>query len=194
MHAPRQSQEQPWYVLHPIQNPDKGNESKMQFQYAYLHKKCDRTKHQRKDALADIRKFSIKKQHLLKTRLTRCRHIGTLPPAGMGSLRDCGIVQRGNLSTMQSTDSRPITSESILLHTRAMHCSQKRYQGVNATQADDYTCCTAHVCRKACCETQEKTNEQMNACKHRRNLCIMHRLSCQPSQHMCWGIQQCTLT
>ena len=32
----------------------------------------------------------------LASRHTKCKHIGTRPPTGMGSLRDCAIVHRGN--------------------------------------------------------------------------------------------------
>ena len=132
---------------------------------------------------------------MLRTKLTRCRHIGTLPPAGIGSLRDCGIVQRGNLPTMQRNQLQDQSTQSKTCSYTLEQCTvHKSATKVSAAQADDYTCCTAHVCRETSCRTQGKSNYQMNACKHCGDLCIMHRLSCQPSQHRCWGSQQCTLT
>ncbi len=39
---------------------------------------------------------------------TKCKHIGTRPPAGMGSLRDCGTVHRGKTAhrNMKNTQSK----------------------------------------------------------------------------------------
>jgi hypothetical protein len=52
--------------------------------------------------------------HILqRKKRTRCRHIGTRPPAGIGSLRDCGIVHRGNMEE-QCTASRAAWCEKDL--------------------------------------------------------------------------------
>lgn len=36
-------------------------------------------------------------------RITKCKHMGTRPPVGIGSLRDCGIVQRGKTAEVDES-------------------------------------------------------------------------------------------
>lgn len=35
--------------------------------------------------------------HMTKGTMHKCKHMGTRPPTGIGSSRDCGAVHRGNI-------------------------------------------------------------------------------------------------
>ena len=86
---------------HPIQKPTDANQ--MRRQATWNHTGAWETNRGK----APMEEYTCKDKFHMQvwtpmcsdTKPTKCKHIGTRPPAGMGSLRDCGIVHRGKTAS-----------------------------------------------------------------------------------------------
>ena len=108
--------------------------------------------------------------------LTRCRHIGTRPPAGIGSLLDCGIVHRGKTA-----------------HHTKLRFQSKQHVPTNGRALEEQ-CMLIYAEKQAEHKQSKRLLAKVNSGHCLVHLCTSHHSFCLLSAHMCWGTQQCNLT
>ena len=103
---------------------------------------------------------------------TRCKHIGTRPPAGIGSLRDCGVVHLGKIAEQCTTKHCLLHDNDKCAEIMMTHCS-----------------C---MLRSMLWKIRMKASVDITRMAW-TDLCTSHRSSSPLLLHMCLGNQKCNL-
>lgn len=149
---------------------------------------------------------SSKRQH---KKLTKCKHMGTRPPAGSGSLRlwkkmGSEVCEQAKSVATASKQSKRKTSrrQTMKKDMPVALCIEGKLQ--SAKQAREMSKDKSNSCSRKI-ESGHKTDQQDKhmkktystssacSCKQRSKLCTSHRWSFPPSLRKCWGIQKCSL-